>query len=462
MDRLSAPAELEAFGYKQELKRSLGLADLLVYGLVFIVPIAPVAVFGIVFNASHGMVPLVYFIGLVAMLFTAFSYRTMGHAFPVAGSVYAYASRSLGPTVGFLSGWAILLDYLLMPALNYVAAAIGLHAVIPGIPPEVWVIGSLAIATLVNYVGIEATARTSFALLAFQLVLLAVFTILAVRGVLHHVGGAHLSFTPFFNASEASPGLLFGALSLAALSFLGFDAISTLAEESKGGARHMGLATILALCLSAVLFMGQTWLASLFVLGRTAYPPGDATNMAFYAITAELGGNWFQILLVVPGVFLSCLASAITAQAATARLIYGMARDGELPRALAHIDPRRHVPARAVFLVAAVTLALGLVMVDRLELLTSMVCFGALLGFLLVHVSVVAHYVVRGRSRDWLNHLVVPAIGFVIIATVLWNAEANAKIAGITWLAAGYVLSLILKRMGRPVALPLDEDVTVR
>jgi amino acid transporter len=456
MDRLTAPSDLDAFGYKQELKRSLGLLDLLVYGLVFIVPIAPVAVFGIVFNASHGMVPLVYLIGLVAMLFTALSYRTMGRAFPVAGSVYAYASRSLGPTIGFLSGWAILLDYLLMPALNYVAAAIGLHAVIAGIPPEVWVVASLVVATVVNYIGIETTARTSFVLLGFQLVLLAVFAILAIHGVIHHVAGAHFTFSPFYNPHELSPSLLFGALSLAALSFLGFDAISTLAEESKGGAHPVGLATILSLCLSAVLFMGQTWLASLFVLGRTAYPAGDATNMAFYAITSELGGTWFQILLVVPGVFLSCLASAITAQAATARLIYGMARDGELPRALAHVDPRRRVPARAILLVAAITLALGLAMVDRLELLTSMVCFGALLGFLLLHVSVIAHFIVRGRSRDWLNHIVVPAIGFLIVATVLWNAEANAKIAGIVWLAAGLALSLILKRLGRPVVLPLE------
>ena len=91
-------------GYKSELRRSLGFADLLIYGLVFISPIAPVAIFGIVYNSSHGMVPLTYVVGLVAMVFTALSYRDMSLAFPIAGSVYSYAGRGLYPWAGFLAG----------------------------------------------------------------------------------------------------------------------------------------------------------------------------------------------------------------------------------------------------------------------------------------------------------------------------------------------------------------------
>src|SRR5579871_2651990 len=155
----TATSHVEALGYRQELKRSLTLIDLLIYGLVFIVPMAPVAVFGIVFNASHGMVPLTYAVGLVAMVFTALSYMAMSRAFPVAGSVYTYAARSLGPTIGFFAGWAILLDYILMPTLNYVACAIAMHSDFPGVPQAFWVIGLLALATLVNYFGIQTTAR---------------------------------------------------------------------------------------------------------------------------------------------------------------------------------------------------------------------------------------------------------------------------------------------------------------
>lgn len=449
-----ATDDVAAFGYKQELKRTLSLFDLLAYGLVFIVPIAPVAVFGIVFNASKGMVPLVYLIGLIAMVFTALSYMAMSKAFPVAGSVYTYAARSLGPTVGFFAGWAILLDYLLIPTLTYVASAIAIYAVFPTIPKSICVVVMLVLATLVNYLGIETTARTSFVLLAFQLVILAIFAVLGVDALVHHVGGAHISLAPFYNPAALTPAVIFGALSLAVLSFLGFDAISTLSEESRGGSATIGRATMLSLILSAVLFIAQTWLASLFLLGRTSLPAGDATNAAFYDIASLIGGYWFKFLLAVPGIFLSGVACAVTGQAATARLLYGMARDGELPRALAYVDPARKVPERAVFLVAAITLVSGLLLVDKLELLTSMVSFGALLGFLLLHFSVIAHFMWHQRSRDWLRHFAAPGAGALVIATVLWNAEDNAKIAGSIWMTAGFALFATLKVMQRPTTLP--------
>ena len=350
---------IEAFGYKQELKRSLTLFDLLVYGLIFIVPTAPFAVYGIVFNAAKGMVPLIYFVGLVAMLFTAFSYRAMSEAFPVAGSVYTYAARSIGPAAGFMAGWAILLDYLLLPALAYVAAAIALSALVPEIPRYVWIVAMLAFATLVNYRGIEATTRINFLLLGMQGIVLIVLFGMCAFGVAHQVGGAHLSLKPLYNPAIFSPSLIFGALSLAVLSFLGFDAISTLSEEVKGGPKMVGRATILSLCVCAALFIAQTYLFSLFALDRTSFPSGAATDNALYDIASLIGGAWLRFLVAIPGVAMSAVAGALVAQAATARLIYGMARDGRLPHSLAHVHPERKVPERAIFLVAAVTLVLG-------------------------------------------------------------------------------------------------------
>jgi amino acid transporter len=450
-----APDTVAAFGYKQELRRSLSLFDLLTYGMVFITPIAPVAVFGIVFNASHGMVPLVYLIGLAAMIFTALSYMTMAEAFPVAGSVYAYASRSLGSVVGFFAGWALLLDYLLLPTLTFIVSAIAIQSVYPMFPKALCIVIMVVLATIVNYLGIETTAKASFVLLGFQIVILAVFGIEAVNALVHHTGGVHFSFTPIYNAAELTPALIFGALSLAVLSFLGFDAISTLSEESRDGARTVARATMLSLCLSALLFVAQTWLASLFLGTRTRLPPGDPTNDAFYDVAALIGGQGLKFLLAVPGIFLSSLAGALTAQAATSRLIFGMARDGELPRALAHIDPVRKVPTRAVFLVAAITLVLGILLADQLELLTSMVSFGALLGFLALQVSVIVHFVVRNKSRAWWRHLISPAIAFIIIAYVLWNAEPNAKIAGGCWMVVGLAVFLTLRAQNRSTHLPV-------
>ncbi len=419
-------------------------------------PGAPIAVFGIVYNASNGMVPLIYAVGLVAMLFTAQSYRMMSHAFPVAGSVYAYAGRSLGEVAGFVAGWALLLDYLLLPTLNYVACAIAMHAAIPFLPKPFWVIAMLGVATAINYYGIEMTARANFIFLGLQLVILAAFFVVGGNALAHHVGGAHLSFLPFYNPASFAPSIVFGGLSLAVLSFLGFDAISTLAEESSGGAHAVARATMLSLCLSALLFIAQTYLASLFVLGHKPFAQGDAANEAFYTIAALVGGYGLKFLLTVPAALFGGTAGALTAQAATARLLFSMARDGKLPRVLATVHPVRKVPQNAIFLVAGVTLVLGVWLVDRLELLTSMVSFGALLGFLLLHLSVLAHFLWRQKSRDLLRHLVVPLIGLVIVGYVLWESEAAAKIAGLCWLALGAVFYVALRAMGRSTALPVD------
>ncbi|HLK23966.1 MAG TPA: APC family permease, partial [Caulobacteraceae bacterium] len=453
-----AAREVEQLGYRQELKRTLTPFQLLVYGLVFIAPIAPWASFGFVFNESHGMVPLVYVVGLIAMVFTAQSYATMAAAFPVAGSVYAYAGRGIGESVGFLAGWALLLDYMLSPTLIYVICAVAIHAVMPALPKPVLVAAFLAFNTTFNLLGIENTARMSLVMLVLQLALLAAFLVLCVIALAHGVGGAHLTLEPLFDPGKISPSLIFGALSLAVLSFLGFDAISTLTEEARGGARAIGFATMASLVVAALLFILQTYLASLFVLNHGPFPEGDQAATAFYVIAKMVGGEPMRWAVSILGVLFSGLASALTAQAATARLLYSMGRDGMLPRALARISERRKTPDVAILVIAALTLVLGVFLVNQLELLTSMVNFGALTGFMALHVSVVVWFMWRQRSRLWLRHLVSPVVGFAIIAYVLANAQANAKIAGAIWLAVGVLVLVVIKlRGGRPGLLEEEE-----
>jgi len=446
-------SELEALGYRQELKRSLRLSDLLVYGLVFIGPLAPVTVFGIVYNASRGMVPLVYLVGLAAMFFTARSYMTMARLYPVAGSVYAYATHSLGEAAGFFGGWAILLDYVLLPTLTNVVVAIAVHALLPWVPQAAVVIGVLGLTTIVNFFGIESTARASLALLVLQLLILAAFVAVAGVALWNGVAGAHVSPAPLFNPPLFSPGAILGAASIGVLSFLGFDAISTLAEEAEGGAGAVAKATLVSLCIAAAIFVAITYLASLFVLGRPAFPGGDGTDAAFYDIAGTIGGGWLKFLVAMPGIVLGAIAGSLASQAATARLIYGMARDGKLPRALAHVHPRRKVPERAIFLVAAITLVLSLLFVSSLQLLTSVVCFGALFGFALVNASVLQHIRREGMLRGGAARLVSPALGLAITSFVLWNTELNAKIAGLAWLTIGAVYYSALRLGGRSTDL---------
>jgi len=438
------------------LRRSLSLGDLLVYGLVFIVPIAPFVIFGVVFNASKGMVPLTYLIGLVAMVFTALSYREMSASFPVAGSVYAYVGRGLHPAAGFLAGWAILLDYLLIPSLCYVAGAAAMHSVLPQVPQSLWIVAFIAFNTTINLLGIETTARASMIFLVGELVVLGAFVVLGVIAVSRGVNGAHWSVVPFYNPEVFQPGLIFSALSVAVLSFLGFDAISTLAEETKGGARVVGRATMYALCLAAVLFIVQTYIAALLVPGQTAFAGEAATNDAFYNLSGVVGGGTFKLVVALSAALAAAIANALVAQAATARLLYAMARDGQLPRFLAHIHPIRRVPERAVLFVSGVSLLLGLFFVGQIGLLSSLVNFGALFSFLMLHVAVVVYFVLRRRVRTFALHLVSPVIGFVIIAFVLANSDVHAKLGGTAWLAIGVVILTGLHLAGRSTELQLE------
>ena len=449
-------AKLGDFGYDEQLRRSLSLVDLLVYGLVFIVPIAPFAIFGVVFNAAKGMVPLTYVIGLVAMIFTALSYREMSRAFPVAGSVYAYAGRGIHPSAGFLAGWAILLDYLLIPTLCYVAGAAAMHSVVPQIPQAAWVIAFVLVNTSVNLLGIETTARVSKFFLIGELIVLLLFVILGVMAVMRGVNGAHWSLTPFYNPQVFQPALIFSALSIAVLSFLGFDAISTLAEEAKGGPRMVGTATMIALCVAAVLFVVQTYVAALLVPGQTGFAGETATNEAFYMVAGLAGGAGFKIVAAVALTLSAAIANALVAQAATSRLLFAMARDRQLPRFLAHVHPVRQVPERALLLVSAISLVLGLFFVGQVGLLSSLVNFGALFSFLMLHVAVVAYFVVRKKARTFGLHLVSPVIGFVIIAYVLLNADVHAKVGGLAWLGIGVVILIGLQLAGRSTELSLE------
>jgi amino acid transporter len=439
---------LESFGYKQELKRSVSTLDLLIYGLVFMVPIAPWAIFGTVYNSAAGMVPLVYLIGLVAMIFTALAYAQMAKAFPLAGSVFSYVGRGVHPTLGFFAGWAILLDYLLIPTLLYVFAAESMVGIFPGSARWVWALVFVAINTVVNLLGISSIKMANRVFLAIELVFVVIFVIIAATALNGGtIPGAEWSATPFFDASKVSGPLIAGALSIAVLSFLGFDGISTLAEESTGRKNAAGRAMLIALFIVAFLFVLQTWLASLLAGGREAFSD-DAAGNAFFTLVQTAAGSGWQTAFFVVNVLAVGIANAMAAQAATSRLLYSMSRDGQLPRFLSRISSRQ-VPLAAILVVTALTVVLVLVFVGQIAVISSLVNFGALFGFCLLHISVVVHYLVKKRSKNYLLHLVVPVLGFLIIGYVLVNADIAAKIGGLIWLALGAIVFGINVARGR-------------
>ncbi|BBY29432.1 APC family permease [Mycolicibacterium sediminis] len=448
--------ELESFGYTQELKRSVSTFDLLVYGLVFMVPIAPWAIFGTVYNSASGMVPLVYVIGLVAMVFTALAYSQMAKSFPLAGSVFSYVGRGIHPGAGFFAGWAILLDYLLVPTLLYVFAAESMIGLFPGTPRWLWAVVFVVVNTLINLAGIGSLKIANRVFLAIELVFVVVFVVIAVRAIngqsLPNVGW---STAPIWNPETVSAPLLAAALSIAVLSFLGFDGISTLAEESTGRKNPAGRAMIIALFVVATLFVTQTWLASLLAGGRESFSDDEMGNAFFTLVQAASNTGWMNAFFAV-NVMAVGFANAMAAQAATSRLLYSMSRDRQLPAFLSKISSRQ-VPMAALLFVSAISLVLVLFFVGQIGLISSLVNFGALFGFCLLHVSVVWYYVVRQKSKNYLLHLVVPVLGFVIIAYVLFNADVLAKIGGLVWLVLGAIVFGVNVVRGRGVPQFSDE-----
>jgi amino acid transporter len=456
------PENIGKYGYVQELHRSLSFGDLLVYGLVFMVPIAPFGIFGSVFQGSGGMVALAYVGGMVAMMFTALSYAEMSRAFPMAGSVYSYAGRGIAAPVGFLSGWMILLDYVLVPGLLYLIASIAMNSLVSTVPVWLWLVGFVVLNTVVNYLGIEMTARINKIMLLGELVVLVVFIVIGIVALTQGKGNGLDFIAPLYNSDTFSWSLVFGAVSIAVLSFLGFDGISMLAEENKESARAIGRAMVAALLLAGSLFIVQTWVASLLAPHPDALiSKGDPGGTAFYDAARVAAGGWLASLTALATAIAWGFANSLVAQAATSRLLYAMARDRQLPSFLAKVHHKHGVPVNATLLTAAVSLALGLYMASRddgITLLSTLVNFGALTAFLVLHVSVVSHYLVRLRSRNYWKHLVAPAIGFAILLYVVINAKVAAQTLGFIWLAIGVVLLVVLLATGRKPDLSVIEN----
>lgn len=430
-----AENNLEQFGYAQELKRSMTLTDVIVHGLIYIVPLAPMAVFGPIYNFSHGMPALVYMVAAFAMLFSALSYKEMAIDFPVAGSVYSYVQFGINPQIGFLAGWAILLDYLLLPALLSVFGAAAMVSIIPGIPAFVWIILFVAIAALINLRGINLAAGMNKIFLVIQLVVLSIFVVGACIGVAQ--GRAHFELSPIYRSDIFSWSIVFGSIPIAALSFLGFDAIATLNEEAIGGGRAVSRATMIVLFFISALFVVQVYLAAIYVPTGTTFAKGTATNIAFYNIVQQVVGYWLEVVLALASALVAILANSIAAQATSSRLLFSMARDGQLPRFLARVSPTRRIPINALWLIVGLSLVIGLIGVNAQGFLTTLVTFGALTAYILLHVSVIVHFTLRKRSPRLFLHLISPLIGIAVLSYALWNANEHARILGGVWMLVG-------------------------
>ncbi|MDJ0384198.1 APC family permease [Streptomyces sp. G-G2] len=434
------------------LRRSLGFRDLVVYGLLFIAPMAPVGIFGTLDAKSHGAVALVYLAATVAMAFTAFSYAQMVRVAPQAGSVFTYARKGLGEGPGLIAGWMAMLDYLLIPAVAYLFSGIAMHALVPEVSRWVWTALAVVITTLLNLWGVRAAARVGFAVLALEIVVLLVFVVAAVT-VLVQDGARRGWLSPLTGDGSLgfSLGAVLGAVSVAVLSYLGFDAIASFAEEVTGGSAKVARAVLFCLALTGVLFIAQTYLAALLTpvtAAELAADPG-LQGPAFYTTVESAVGPWLHDLVAASKAIGAAFA-ALAGQAAAGRLLFAMARDRRLPQVLARTWSG--TPRPALLVAATVTLVAAVWAArrdDGLDHLVSVVDIGALVAFTLLHASVVGWFVVRRGegAPDWWKHLVVPVLGAAVTIAVIVEASHTAQWVGALWLAVG--LAVLVAQRGR-------------
>jgi amino acid transporter len=416
-----------------KLKRELSFRDLVFYGLAYTAPVAPLTMAGFIWDVSGGLPVLAYLLGALCLYFTANSYAVMTSAMPSAGSVYSFAGKTMGPFAGFISGWMILLDYLLVPAFTYILCAVSLEMLMPAGDRATWIVVSVLATFAVNWFGISVTSWVSSVSVVLQLLLVAAVMALCLVALHGGMGSGALTLAPLFDASKLHAGSVMAATSICVMGYLGFDAVSTLAEEVKDrDSGLIGKAILTNLALTSSLFVLVSLVLGNLLKGFPLHDPATAIYDLLTAMSgkqAAVGLAWFLVLVVgVPNV--------LPMQVGVARVLFAMGRDKTLPSVLAKVHHRHGNPYVAMIFSSAVSLAIALFMRERISDLAIIISVGALVGFVFVHCAVLVHFG-RGPGRRWWPHLAVPLIGIGVVLTILSNLSAMALIVGGCWFVFG-------------------------
>jgi amino acid transporter len=419
-----------------QLRKTLTLVQVVMMGLAYLQPMTIFDTFGIVSGLTDGHVATAYIFALIAVLFTAVSYGKLVQRFPSAGSAYTYAQKAISPHVGFMVGWSSLLDYLFMPMINILLAKIYLEAIFPGVPSWIFVVALVGMMTAFNLRGIKVVANLNSIIVVVQVAIMVVFLGLLVRGVYMGEGMGTLATTkPFFSENAHVVPMITGATILC-FSFLGFDGISSLSEETPNAGKVIPKAIFLTALIGGIIFVVVSYFLQLYFPDISRFKDPDASQPE---IMLYVAGKFFQSVILC----FSCvtvLASGMAAHAGVSRLLYVMGRDGVFPEKLfGYVHPKWRTPTFNVLLVGAV--AMSAVTFD-LVTATALINFGALVAFTFVNLSVISQFYIREKRnrtlKDHINYLILPVIGALTVGALWLNLEASSMTLGLVWGAIGF------------------------
>ena len=413
------------------LRRSLTLWDLILYGVIVIQPVAPMSVFGVLSDRGRGHVVTTILIAMVAMLFTAISYGRMARAYPSAGSAFTYVGQEINPALGYVTGWSMVMDYMRNPIICIIWCSQQAHVFAPGIPYWGWAVFFAGIFTFLNIQGVKTSARVNAGLATAMGVVITIFLAAAARYVFGHPhDGAGFFTRPFFDPELFNAKAVMGATSIAVLTYIGFDGISTLSEEAENPRRNILLATVMTCLVIGILSAIEVYAAQLIWPASEPFPNIDT------AFTYVAGRAWQPVFAVVGFTLLIAnFGSGMGAQLGAARLLYGMGRSKALPQSFfGAVDPKRHVPRNNVLFVGAIALIGAFILSYALG--AEMLNFGALIAFMGVNLAAFVRYYLRQEHKK-ISNLLPPILGFLICLALWLNLSRPAKIAGTIWMAVG-------------------------
>ncbi|MDF7648745.1 APC family permease [Candidatus Pantoea formicae] len=442
---------------RAHLKKSLTLIPVVMMGLAYMQPMTLFDTFGIVSGLTDGHVATAYAFALIAILFTAVSYGKLVRRFPSAGSAYTYAQKAISPHVGFMVGWSSLLDYLFMPMINILLAKSYFETLVPGIPSWIFVVLLVAFMTISNLRGIKTVANFNSVIVVLQVVVMVVITGMVVYGVAHGVGAGTLtSSKPFWSENAHVVPMITGATILC-FSFLGFDGISSLSEETKDAERTIPRAIFLTALIGGVIFIAVSYFLQLYFPDISRFQNPDSSQPEIMLFVA---GKALQIGILIFSV-VTVLASGMAAHAGVSRLMYVMGRDGVFPqRFFGFVHPKYRTPSLNVLLVGGVAL---LAINFDLVTATALINFGALVAFTFVNLSVIAQFWIREKRnktlKDHLNYLVLPVMGALTVGALWINLEETSMVLGLVWAAVGIIYLAFVTRTFRNPVPQFSEEV---
>lgn len=438
-------------------QRVLSLKHLVFFGMAFMAPFAIFTMYGVVTEATRGMLPTAFLLAMIAMLFTAYSYGQMVKAYPISGSSFTYTQKSIHPNLGFLVGWSILLDYCLVPMIVVLIGGFTLADLFPAVPATVWTLLLIIIITMINIFGISVTAKVNILLVLFQFLVLAIFIGLSIKGILQENSSVNFSL-PFFNPNYVFSNLMLG-VAIACQSFLGFDGITTLSEETIEPKKNIPRAIFIAALITGSVFIIVGYLGNLIYPDYTKFPnPDTAAN----EIIKYIGGNLFSTFYTAV-LLLMVLSVGTASQVGASRVLYTMGREGLLPkRFFCYSHPKYKTPSLNIILIGIIALS-SLLM--NLVTAASLINFGAFFAFTFVNVSVFTHYYVKERRRSFketIRYLILPMMGAIITIGLLNSLDTLSKTVGSIWIVFGFIVLLFLTKMFKQKLPELKIDDTER